>query len=122
MTRAHLRAESPSLSVSCYAHGMETHLTVTEAARELGLSASALRARLQRGDMQAERAGIRLWLIPRVEVERWRARGRLRPGPKPGTGTRGRGGRRQSASRQSLPAGGRLPSLSPPRDDQRPAH
>ena len=58
-------------------------MTLTEAARELGLDPSTLRYRLQRGDMQGEKVGPRAWLIPRREVERWREVGRLKPGRKP---------------------------------------
>jgi excisionase family DNA binding protein len=57
-------------------------LTVADAARELGMSARAILNRIQRGEMQAQRMGARLWVVPRVEVERWREVGRLKPGPK----------------------------------------
>ena len=62
---------------------MKDYLTVTEAAAVLGMSERALRNRIERGDMQAERAGARILLIPRAEVERWQQIGRLKPGPKP---------------------------------------
>jgi excisionase family DNA binding protein len=62
---------------------MDDYLTVTQAAAELGLAVSTLRTRLERGVMVGQRVHSRLWLIPRAEVERWRARGKLRPGPKP---------------------------------------
>ena len=62
---------------------MKDYLTVIEAAAALGMSERALRNRIERGDMQAERAGARLLLIPRAEVERWQQIGRLKPGPKP---------------------------------------
>lgn len=58
---------------------MDEYLSIAEAARELGLSESALRTRVERGYVQAQRAGARLWLIPRVEVEKWRSVGRLKP-------------------------------------------
>jgi excisionase family DNA binding protein len=59
------------------------YLSVDEAAAALGLTVRAIRLRIQRGDMRAERIGMRVWAIPREEVERWRAIGRLKPGPKP---------------------------------------
>lgn len=64
-------------------------MTIEAAAAALGISASTVRARLQRGVMRGERAGQRMWMIPRDEVERWRSRGRLAPGRKPtgGSGT-----------------------------------
>ena len=68
---------------TCYADGMDEYLTVEEAAAALGMSARAIRNRIERGDMQAQRLGARLWAIPRAEVERWHERGRLHPGPKP---------------------------------------
>ena len=59
------------------------YLSVDEAAAALGLTVRAIRLRIQRGDMRAERIGVRVWAIPREEVERWRAIGRLKPGPRP---------------------------------------
>ena len=69
-------------------------MTVDEVATALSLSVAGVRRRIQRGDMRARRAGARLWLIPRSEVERWQVIGRLKPGPKPrqqaeGTGMEG---------------------------------
>lgn len=58
-------------------------MTVTETARELGLSVEGIQKRLRTGVMRGERVSARLWLVPRDEVECWRARGRLRPGPVP---------------------------------------
>jgi excisionase family DNA binding protein len=52
-------------------------LTVAEAAAVLGLPERTISYRLQKGFMRGERAGRRLWLIPRAEVERWRGRGAL---------------------------------------------
>ena len=66
----------------CYHVGME-YMTVSEAARELGMSPHGIRDRIERGEMRAERAGVRVWLIPRAAVERWRQLGRQRTGPKP---------------------------------------
>jgi excisionase family DNA binding protein len=59
------------------------YTTVQEAAEALGLSIRGVRERIERGEMQAQRMGARLWVIPRDEVERWRGRGKLKPGPKP---------------------------------------
>jgi len=62
------------------------YLTVTEAAEALGLTVRGIRDRILRGEMQAERLGVRVWAIPRSEVERWQAIGRLKPGKRPGKG------------------------------------
>jgi len=59
-------------------------LTVQEAAVELGITVRGVQERLRRGAMQGERVTPQLWLIPRAEVERWKALGRQRPGRKPG--------------------------------------
>ncbi len=58
-------------------------LTVQETAEELGLTIRGVQNRLLRGSMQGERVSPRLWMIPRGEVERWRALGKQRPGRKP---------------------------------------
>ncbi len=58
-------------------------MTVSEAAIVLNVNTATIRYRIQRGDMQAERAGVRLWLIQREEVERWKVIGKLPRGPKP---------------------------------------
>ena len=60
-------------------------MTVQEAAVALGMSRRGVQERIDRGEMKAERAGARLWLIPLAEVECWKALGRQKPGPKPGT-------------------------------------
>ena len=69
-------------------------MTVQQAAEALGMSRRGVQERIERGEMRAERAGARLWLIAREEVERQRALGRRKPGPKPkrrpeGAGTEG---------------------------------
>ena len=58
-------------------------LTVTETAAELGLTVRGVQERLRRGLMRGERVSPRLWMVPRAEVERWKALGRQRPGRKP---------------------------------------
>jgi len=58
-------------------------MTLTEAARELGVDPSTLRYRLKRGDMRGDKAGPRAWLIPREEVARLKEIGRMKPGRKP---------------------------------------
>lgn len=58
-------------------------MTVEQTAAALGLSVRAIRERIRRGDMRAERLGVRVWAVPRDEVERWQTIGRLKPGPKP---------------------------------------
>ena len=50
----------------------ENYLTVTEAAHELGLSASALRSAIEYGSLHAVRLDGRTNLIHRDEVERYR--------------------------------------------------
>lgn len=57
---------------------MDTHMTLVEAAAALGLSVSALRTRAEKGYIQAEKVGPRMWLIPRDEVEKWKGKGRLK--------------------------------------------
>ena len=57
--------------------------TVSEAAEMLGLSVRGLAHRLERGLMRGHKVNPRLWLIPREEVERWKALGRQQPGRKP---------------------------------------
>jgi excisionase family DNA binding protein len=64
---------------------MEAFMTIPDAARELGLTPAAIRARLRTGAMRGERVRPKLWLIPRDEVERWRVLGRQKRGPKPRT-------------------------------------
>jgi excisionase family DNA binding protein len=64
--------------------GMNEYMTVTEAAKELGMSVGALRMRLLRGHMRGTHVSPKLWLIPREEVERAKAEGRMKPGPKTG--------------------------------------
>jgi excisionase family DNA binding protein len=61
------------------------YVTVAQAAAVLGLTPRAVRNRIERGEMAAERLNARLLLISRDEVERQRARGRQKPGPKPGS-------------------------------------
>ncbi len=58
-------------------------VTVREAAALLGLDVSQVRRRIQAGQLPARRVGMRLWLIPRAEVEAAAKIGRLPPGPKP---------------------------------------
>jgi excisionase family DNA binding protein len=58
---------------------MQQELTTAEAAEALGVSIDTVRARIQRGQMQARRVGARLLLVPQSEVDRWRQLGKLRP-------------------------------------------
>ena len=62
---------------------MPEYMTVSEAARELGVSTRAIHKRIADGTMKAERFGALVWQIPVSEVERWRRLGRQKPGPKP---------------------------------------
>ena len=57
-------------------------MTITDAARELGVNPSTLRYRLRRGHMTGEKIGPRAWLIPMTEVERWKQLGRMKRGPR----------------------------------------
>ena len=57
-------------------------MTTADAAKELGISQVAVRYRLEKGLMQGKSVAGKLWLIPRAEVERWKALGRQKPGPK----------------------------------------
>jgi len=50
-------------------------LTVTQAAATLGVDARTIRRRLDSGEMKGERVTARLWVIPKREIERWRAAG-----------------------------------------------
>lgn len=65
----------------CYGICMDVY-TVAAAARELGITEQALRHRIRRGEVRAQRIGARLWVIEKEEVERWRNQGRLKPGRK----------------------------------------
>lgn len=49
---------------------MTGYLTATEAARALGVSLQTVLRRIDAGQIRAERAGRRMWLIPTGEVER----------------------------------------------------
>lgn len=60
----------------------KTTYTIAEAARELGLSRRTVQSRVERGEIQAERIGERLWTLSAAEVERLRAIGKRKPGPK----------------------------------------
>ena len=64
---------------ACYARGMDEYLTVVDAAEAMGITPRALRWRIERGDVRAERVNPRLWLVPADEVARWRELGKLRP-------------------------------------------
>jgi excisionase family DNA binding protein len=61
----------------------ERFMSVTEAAAAMGISVTALYDRIRNGQVQAERVGKRVLLIPESEVERLRGAGKLKPGPKP---------------------------------------
>ena len=58
-------------------------MTITEAARELGLTRQSVHTRLQRGQMRGVQVGKGIWLIHEDEVRRWKEIGRLKRGPKP---------------------------------------
>ncbi len=58
-------------------------MSVTEAAAAMGITPTALRERIKRGQVRAERIGQRVLLVPASEVERLRGAGRMKPGPKP---------------------------------------
>jgi excisionase family DNA binding protein len=58
---------------------VDEYLTVSDAAEAIGITARALRWRIQRGDVRADRVNPRLWLVPRSEVERLQEHGKLKP-------------------------------------------
>lgn len=58
-------------------------MSVSEAATAIGISVTALYDRIRSGQVQAERIGKRVLLVPQTEVERLRGSGKMRPGPKP---------------------------------------
>ncbi len=62
---------------------MDNFVTVTEAAKVLGITPHGVRSRIARGELQASQVSPKLWLIPAEEVERAKAAGRMKPGPKP---------------------------------------
>ena len=64
------------------------YMTVSDAARVLGVTERAIHKRIAGGVMRAERFGAHVWQIPIAEVERWRGIGRLKPGPKRPTAER----------------------------------
>lgn len=69
------------------------YLTVTQAARELGMSRVGVSLRIRHGEMTAYRIGPSTTLIPREEVERWKVIGKRGGGrPRPGSGAHTRGG------------------------------
>lgn len=57
--------------------------TVTQAAEELGITPRAVLLRIKNGEMRAERVGPRATLIPRDEIERWKAVGKRKGGRPP---------------------------------------
>ena len=62
---------------------IDSYMTATEAAKELGLSLRGLQHRIKAGTIRAQRVSGRGWLVPREEVERYRGVGKLKRGPKP---------------------------------------
>jgi excisionase family DNA binding protein len=59
---------------------IENHVTVTEAAIELGVSPATIRGAIMRGSITAVQLHKRMNLIPRSEVERYRREHLGRPG------------------------------------------
>ena len=57
-------------------------MSVSDAAAAIGISVTALYDRIRAGQVQAERVGQRVLLIPAAEIERLRGTGRMKPGPK----------------------------------------
>ncbi len=55
-------------------------MSVTEAAKELGLTRRGVLLRIEKGEMEAERVGPKFYLIPRAEVERWKGIGKSKGG------------------------------------------
>jgi excisionase family DNA binding protein len=59
---------------------LDDYLTVDEAAQELGLTPPAIRRAIMRGLIEPKRLGRRTNLIPRAQVEEYRAKHRGRTG------------------------------------------
>ena len=59
---------------------LDDYLTVDEAAQELGLTPPAIRRAIMRGLIEPKRLGRRTNLIPRTQVEEYRAKHRGRMG------------------------------------------
>ena len=59
---------------------VENHVTVSEAAEELGVSPATIRGAIMRGSIMAVQLHKRTNLIPRSEVERYRNERLGRPG------------------------------------------
>jgi len=60
----------------------EEFMSVSDAAAAIGISVTALYDRIRAGQVQAQRVGQRVLLIPAAEIERLRGTGRMKPGPK----------------------------------------
>ena len=58
-------------------------MSVTEAARTLGLTRRGVLLRIEKGEMTAERVGPKFYLISRAEIERWKAIGKRKGGRPP---------------------------------------
>ena len=61
---------------------VEGYLTTTETAEELGLPLRTVLNRIQAGTLRAQRVGVRGWLVPQSEIERFRGVGKLKRGPR----------------------------------------
>jgi excisionase family DNA binding protein len=59
---------------------LDDYLTVNEAAEELGLTPAAIRRAIMRGLIEPKRLGKRANLIPRAQVDKYRAEHRGRTG------------------------------------------
>lgn len=70
-------------------------LTLRDAARLLGLSASTLAHQARIGHLRARKLGD-LWIVEPREVERYRAESRGRPGRRAGRRKRAEGARRHA--------------------------
>jgi excisionase family DNA binding protein len=53
---------------------LDDYLTVNEAAEELGLTASGIRRAIMRGHIEPKRLGKRANLVPRAQVDEYRAK------------------------------------------------
>lgn len=51
---------------------IEDYLTAAEAAEHIGCSDARVRQMIRKGEIQAEKAGLRMWLVPKREADRVR--------------------------------------------------
>ena len=55
-------------------------VTIAEAARELGVTPRTVQHRISTGEMAADKITPRFYMIPRAELDRWKAIGKRKGG------------------------------------------